>query len=1152
MSVSPSTPPGTVSAVALIARRLAVFALPMLLPLMPTQLVASPTPSLEEGFANPPSSARPRVWWHWMNGNISKEGIQADIEWMARIGIGGLQNFDAALNTPQIVDERLVYMTPEWKDAFRLAAQQAAKHHLELAIAGSPGWSETGGPWVSPEDGMKKLVWSSMIIDGGQPFSGPLPPLPSVTGVFQDIAGGEPLSLAGSAHTIPQLAGDTVVLALPMMTQPLPLPTVRQTGGETLDALLLNDSRYNEAQAVTRGSADNPTTLEMIFNKPQVVRGLTLHIAGAVGPVGGATVAPVLEVANNDNTWHKLADMPVSTVPTTVSFAPVTAKRFRVLLHPNTTKSPIQQMGGVAPGVDALSMVSVFGSDAGQTAAALAGMGAKSYQITELALQSAAKVNAFELKAAFSVAEDYYALPQTGVTSADALAPEQIINLTGALTPDGSLDWTPPPGRWKVLRLGWSLTGKTNHPAPPEATGLEVDKFDGDAVRRYMQTYLSNYRAATGETLMGDQGLQALLTDSIEVGPSNWTPRLIEQFKRLRGYDPTPWLPTLTGTVVGSGKQSDAFLYDYRRTLSDLIASQHYAEIARVAEEFGLTYYSEAVESIRTTLGDDMAMRTAADIPMAAMWTYGDNGPNPSYTLDIRGAASVAHIYGQNLVAAESLTSVMQPWAHSPAQLRPMMDLIFAHGVNRPVIHTSVHQPADERFPGLALLIFGQYFNRHETWAEMAKPWVDYMARTSFLLQQGRNEAEVAYFYGEEAPLTMLFKDGLPHDAPAHYGFDFVNADAVHSALSVQNGELVAKGGARYRVLYLGGTSHFMTLPVLRRIAELVEAGATLIGLAPVSSPSLADDTAQFNALVQRLWGTNNAANSISDRRVGKGRVIESTAIEQVLALLNEVPDFDYDGSEPNSKILFQHRQLDTSDIYFLSNQTQVHERGEARFGVIGKIPEIWRADTGEKAPLSYRIVGGQTVIDLDIAPRDAFFVVFREPTQARSATFALPTWQKLADINGSWTVEFQAERGAPERIELASLLPLNEHPIDGVRYFSGTATYTNDFELPADVVTDQPLQLDLGAIGDVAEVFVNGKLAGTAWREPYRVDIGNHVQAGKNELTIRVANLWVNRLIGDVQPGATKVTWTSTPIYLPSAPLRPSGLMGPVTLFTQ
>jgi hypothetical protein len=692
------------------------------------------------------------------------------------------------------------------------------------------------------------------------------------------------------------------------------------------------------------------------------------------------------------------------------------------------------------------------------------------------------------------------------------------------------------------VRIGYSLTGKTNHPATAEATGLEVDKYDARAVREYMEHYLGMYGEAAGDGLLGSRGVRAILTDSIEVGASNWTPALLEQFQRLRGYDPKPYLPALTGTIVGSRKQSDAFLYDFRRTLADLIASEHYGTVAKVAHEHGLKVYGEALEGGRPSLGDDIDMRKYADYPMAALWTFSrDRGPKNTARADMKGASSTAHVYGQNVVAAESLTSALAPWAHAPADLRRIIDLEFAYGINRPVIHTSVHQPLDDKQPGVSLAIFGQYFNRHETWAEMARPWVDYMARNSYLLQQGRNVADVAYFYGEEGPLSA--QESYFPDVPKRYAYDFVNSDAVLNLLRVEGSDLVVPSGARYKVLYLGGTSNKMTLPVLRRLASLAEAGATIVGQAPVGTPSLGEATDEYQTLVRKLW--SGAATT----PVGRGRVIVSKDVESALAAIGVPPDLTFTQSTNDSEILFVHRKTDDGDLYFVNNRQNRDETIEARFRVSGRVPELWRADSGTTEPASYRIENGTTVVPLEMKAEDSFFVVFRRPATAVSAVVPKTRYEPVLALDGRWDVAFQSDRGAPPTLTLPTLAPLTEQADAGVKYFSGVATYTRRFDLPKGMKPGQPLMLDLGNVGDVAEIHVNGQLVGTVWLAPYRLDIGAAVRKGSNQLEIRVANLWVNRLIGDAQPGAAKVAFTTLPTYRADAPLRPSGLIGPVQL---
>ncbi len=740
---------------------------------------------------------------------------------------------------------------------------------------------------------------------------------------------------------------------------------------------------------------------------------------------------------------------------------------------------------------------------------------------------------------------DYYALGQTA-DGASGPAPAQVIDLTGKLRADGTLDWTPPKGTWRVLRMGWSLLGTTNHPATEEATGLEVDKFDGAAVRRYIDHYLGMYRDAAGPDLIGAHGVRALLTDSIEVGAANWTPRLVEQFKRLRGYDPTPWMPALAGVLIGSRADSDKFLYDYRRTLADLMASEHYGTIAQAAHEAGLKVYGEALEDKRPSIGDDMTMRSHADVPMSALWTYPrEAGPNPSYLADMKGAASVAHVYGQNLVAAESMTSAVSYWADSPQTLKRIIDLEFVTGINRPVVHTSVHQPTDDKVPGLSLFIFGQYFNRHEAWAELARPWVDYISRNSLLLQQGRNFADVAYFYGEEAPLTGLYGLKPVADAPVTNAYDFVSADALMNHLSNDGTDLKTSGGARYRVLYLGGSSARMTLAALRKIAALVEGGATVVGPAPVADPSAmaAGRDAEWHALVGKLWA------GAGETRFGKGRVIASDRIEPALRTIGVGPDFAFTGGAPDAQVLFLHRRLVDGDSYFVDNRRDRPETIEAHFRVTGKVPELWHAETGKSEPVSYRIADGETVVPLVLGADESVHVVFRKTAIASSATVTQPKPTKLAELSGPWTVAFEPGRAAPAVATLPILGGLETQAEPGIKYFSGLATYRKTFALPKAARRGRPLWLDLGSVHELAEVRVNGTVVGTAWHAPFRLDIGGAVKPGANTLEVRVANLWINRLIGDAQKGAQKVTWTALPTYRADAPLRPSGLIGPVTL---
>jgi hypothetical protein len=328
---------------------------------------------------------------------------------------------------------------------------------------------------------------------------------------------------------------------------------------------------------------------------------------------------------------------------------------------------------------------------------------------------------------------------------------------------------------------------------------------------------------------------------------------------------------------------------------------------------------------------------------------------------------------------------------------------------------------------------------------------------------------------------------------------------------------------------------------VLRRIAALVEAGATVVGPAPEGSPGLKDDRGEYGALVHRLWSGGEVT------RVGQGRLIARPDAGAALAASGVGPDFAF--AKADSEILFVHRRLADGDLYFLSNRKNRAESGEARFRVAGKAPEIWRADTGKAEPVSYRIEGGETLVPLDLLPEESLFLVFRKPAAAASLTVDRPMPVRMAELDGAWDVAFQPGRGAPASIKLPRLASLSDQKDPGVKYFSGVATYSTSFTLPREAKPGAPLMLDLGTIGDVAEISVNGTKIGTVWHAPYRIEIGAATKKGDNKLEVRVANLWVNRLIGDAQPNANKITFTTLPTYQASAPLRPSGLIGPVTL---
>ncbi len=1091
----------------------------------------NPDDTLVRGFLNPPDSAKPRVWWHWMSGNITQEGIKADLEWMKRAGIGGFQNFDAGLNTPQIVERRLVYMTPEWKAAFKYAATLADQLGLEMAIAGSPGWSESGGPWVPPSQAMKKYVWSETRVEGGRPFTGALPKPPSATGAYQNQGGG---GGRGGSTRPPEFYADAAVVAYraPESDRSLGEMGAKVTAsGGSFDLASLTDGDLSKATLLPAAPVGEKAWIQYEFPQAQTIRGLTFIAAGGggrgFGGRGGAGGSNQQLEASDDGQQFRVVT-PIAGGARTIAFPAVTARLFRItILTPQPQAQP-QGRGGAGgfgpPG----------GAQGGRAQAPAAPAGT---QIAEFVLHGAV-VNRFQEKAAFSAATNIYAMATPAVPAADAVRKADVVDLTSRMRPDGTLDWTPPAGRWVVLRIGYSLTGHQNSPASPEATGLEVDKLNKAYVKAYFDNYLDQYKDATGG-LMGKRGLQYVITDSWEAGVANWTDDMFAEFARRRGYDMKPWVPALAGHVVESAEATDHFLWDFRKTLSEMVAEYHYDQLTDILKERGMARYTESHESGRAFIGDGMDVKRNAAVPMSAMWTSQPGRTSAQYDADVRESASVAHIYGQNLVAAESLTAGSGAWSFSPETLKPTADREMSMGLNRFVIHTSVHQPVNDKIPGLGLGPFGQWFTRHETWAEQAKAWTTYLARSSYILQQGKFVADIAYYYGEDSNVTALFT-GNPPPIPGGYAFDYVNTDALKNRLTVApNGMINTATGMSYRVLALDPNSQRMPLAVLRKIRDMVNAGAVVVGPKPIESPSLSDDQSEFQTIAGQLWGGGT----------GKGKVFGTGTIGEALASLKAAPDFEYAKPQADTELVFVHRRLADGDVYWVCHRNARAEEVEASFRVQGKTPELWHPVTGVVEPASYRVAGGRTTVTLPLDPNDAVFVVFRKASTAQSYTAPRQAETNLYTMAGSWDVAFQPNRGAPAKVTLPALASWHENPDPGVKYFSGAGTYTKTLQAPADwFQAGSQLWLDLGDVKNIAEVTVNGKPLGILWKAPFRVDATSALKPGANALQIKVINLWVNRLIGDQQPDvAQKYTYTAQQFYRADSPLLPSGLIGPV-----
>lgn len=1074
-------------------------------------IAQTPVDSLRESFENPPPAAWPRTWWHWTKGAVRKEGITKDLEWMQRVGIAGFQLADVNFGGGQTVEPTVDFGTPEWLEAVRHAAAEADRLGLEMAIFSSPGWSLTGGPWVEPAQAMKKLVWSEIQVTGPRDPPGRLPQPPSSEGAFQDFGAGR--TSKSSYYR------DACVLAYPTPTvergDPLAPDEVSSSNGP-IEGDLLFDSHYGESLSLRSTEDGGATWIEQRFDEPVTVRSVT--IAGRAGiPVGR------IAASDDGKNYRTLVTLPGSQLyrqarVRTFSVPETTARWFRLEMT-GAPLRPAETMSEAAP------------------------QPAESYTLVEWRLDEGARVNRWEEKAGFGHLFEYDSVSTPPVGESATIAARDVIDLTDRLQPDGSLDWDVPDGEWTVLRLGYSLTGARNRPATPAGQGYEVDKLSRQHTSDYYDAYGGLLSRALGD-LYG-KSLRYWLIDSWEAGTQNWTDAMIAEFTRRRGYDPTPYLPALVGRVVDSAETSDRFLWDFRRTLADMFAENHYGVLRERLAQDGLQVYSEASGVSLEIPEDTLLNKSQVDIPMGEFWVR-DLHPRIMYLQDVRGAASAAHAYGKPIVAAEAFTG---GGYEAPFALKRVSDFWLAQGINRLVYHTSAHQPLDT-LPGNTMV--GTHLHRNITWAEQARPINEYFARICHLLQQGKAVVDIAYLLDEGAPSTpSIWGAGTQPAPPAGYEHDFINADVLLHRLAVaDDGRLVLPDGMSYRLLVLP-ESRRMRPEVLEKLHELVMDGATILGPRPLASPSLMGQPAadaRVTELAEATWGDLNGTTR-TVRHVGKGIVVWGRTLGQTLDLIGLEKDFEWVGPL-DAKVAWTHRHTDDADIYYISNLTDQPARLETRCRVAGRGAQLWRPDTGEVEQVASTTSGDRSKLQLDLKRNETLFVVFCGPTPTEPSVDGPQRVTQLTTLFAPWTVEFPPQLGAPVTIELRTLEPWTQHELADVRYFSGTATYTTEFDVPDEwFVPGRRLVIDLGEVRDLAEVKLNDKRLGLLWKPPYDVDVSGALHPGSNRLEVKVTNQWNNRIVGDLAlpPGERVLTGADQLPRFPRPRLQDSGLLGPV-----
>ncbi len=737
-------------------------------------------------------------------------------------------------------------------------------------------------------------------------------------------------------------------------------------------------------------------------------------------------------------------------------------------------------------------------------------------------------------------------------------AERKINDLSGvvSLTPqfkDGKLSWNVPAGKWTILRFVCSNNGQQLIVPSPNSNGLFIDFFDPNATVRHLQ-YFMDRLGVTPEN-SADAGLGYFEFDSMELAEGTpWTDSFPAIFMERRGYDLEKYLPILAGWDIQNS--TDRFRYDFRQTVSDQLIYSHY----ETAVEFLKKYNAELVSESGgpgppiwdTCPVDALKALGAVSVPRGEFWIQHRN------MFLIKEVSSASHIYGKTLVDAESFTT-WRRWKDSPFDIKKVVDRAFCEGLNNITFHTFASTNPEDGLPGKTYHA-GFDMNPGTTWWEKSKPFTDYLSRCSYLLQQGLFVGDVCYYYGDQAPnFFPLFHDVREKPSlkglGSGYDFDVVNSDVILNRMSVKDGRLVLPDGMSYAIMQLPEQEH-MPLQVLKKISELVKDGATILGPRPTTVPGLKDlgqENVELHQLAGEMWGLTDG-KTIFENPYGKGKIVWGMSAEEILKQKTILPDFSTD---EGSGIDYIHRTTPFGEIYFLRNEREESVTSHCRFRVTQMHPELWDPSTGAiSRVVEYSDKEGQTGFELELPAHGSIFVVFSRTYRRDLSQFSDPTHDAaVAEIAGPWKVDFPPGWGAPASAEFERLISWTESQDPGIKYFSGTATYHNSFQLE-ETSADKQVVLDLGEIRDVAEVFVNGKSAGILWKKPYRADISALVQPGKNELKVEIVNLWVNRLTGDMLADPKDRYCKTNQSFMTSEVwpggdepfrLQPAGLLGPV-----
>lgn len=1044
-----------------------------------------------EKFKSPSKVFYPETWFHYIGGNVSIEGISTDLQAIANAGFSGIHLFHGQFGGPWPgVDPQIACLSPLWDGMVKHTAEECRRLGLRFTMQNCPGWAMAGGPWIKPENAMRHLVWSRTDLTGEAGTMGKQLPVPQPSEEdWRDYK-------------------DLMVIAFPTPKdddgEPLKPASFKSNKEEQWDDFL--QGKAQQPMRLTSTTAEKPYWVEVEFDKEVVVRTLEFPSANEANHPWcfEPGIHVKLEAFLPDGTVQDIlnTDIPQSN----------TQDNYPISLACTETKGARKYRISIINQHD--------------------------IAIKSLRLFTASRKNNWESEAGWvlrSIERNGESKLRSALTYVD---PGKIRDITSSMDAQGNLTWKAPKGKWTVLRVGHVNTGMRNSPAPPEGTGWECNKLSVEGSNAQFAGYIGRLSGENGPLAGGL--LNGVLMDSWECRTQTWTDGLEEEFEKMTGYALRPWLPAVFGYVVNDQESTFRFLSDWRLVINKLFAYNFYGNMARLAKENGLsiTYETGAGDVFPA---DIMEYYKFADVPMCEFWQpMTENFVGSINFKPIKPTASAARLYGKPRVAAEAFTSFSHTWDEHLQMLKEVANVNSIEGVSHLVFHTYTHNPQvgflppGTSFSGAGI---GTPFLRGQTWWKYMPEFTTYLARCSYLLERGKPVSDVLWYLGDE----INHKPDQKASFPEGFKYDYCNPDVLLNRLSVDNGELVTPEGLRYRVLWLPDVPR-MRPETIEKLYALIQQGATVVGEAPFGLATLSggkEAQKRFDKALKNIWGK---ASKTGIRPLGKGFIVSGMSIGDALNGLKIAPDVKGSGA------LWSHRSAGNSDWYFVTTPKGESFAGSLDFRNNGHV-ELWDPMTGDVTPAVYESKEGRTFVKLDLPQAGSCFVVFRKDKPLMQRESAKDK-QIIATttLNQPWTLKYPAGWGAPESIQISELKPWKELDVSAeAKAFSGTIEYSSSFHL--DKQSDTQFILNLGNVDMIAEVSLNGKPIRTVWSAPYSMDITDAMQSGENSLVVKVTSTWFNRLVYDAgQPEADRKTWV---LRWPGkeAPLRDSGLLGPVTI---